>query len=174
MEPLRKCNDCGLEAFKEEDLELFSRKSDYKHGRRNSCKSCHSARNVKWAQDNSEKHQKTNRKWAQDNPEKRWSSKTVHSMKRRRPDSTITPKDLLALREKTTHCPVFGFELVYQNKGGIAPNSASVDRIDPSKPYAVENVQILSLLANSMKSNATPEQLLAFSDWVQKTYGDQG
>jgi hypothetical protein len=66
-------------------------------------------------------------------------------------------------------CPVFGFELV-RGEGKPQFNSPSVDRIDSSRGYTKDNVQILSQLANAMKQNATPEQLVAFAKWVLKTY----
>lgn len=40
MESLRKCNKCGLEAFSDSDLDLFSAHSQSKYGRQNLCKVC--------------------------------------------------------------------------------------------------------------------------------------
>ena len=37
---LRKCKECGLEAITEAELELFAKKSNSRHGRRNWCKKC--------------------------------------------------------------------------------------------------------------------------------------
>ena len=38
--PLRKCNDCGIEAWEAEDLEVMVKDKRQKHGRANCCKSC--------------------------------------------------------------------------------------------------------------------------------------
>lgn len=38
-------------------------------------------------------------------------------------------------------------------------------------PETQEHAQ--SQLANGMKQNATPEQLLCFADWVRRTYAEQ-
>jgi len=59
-------------------------------------------------------------------------------------------------------CPVLGIELDW-GKNGRQPNSPSLDRIDPTKGYIPGNVMMISDLANSMKNNATPEQLNQFS-----------
>jgi len=46
--------------------------------------------------------------------------------------------------------------------------------VDIFKGYTKDNIMVMSQLANAMKANATPEQLLLFSDWVIKTYrGDE-
>ena len=71
-----------------------------------------------------------------------------------------------------THCPVFGWELKRHQDGkkGAVFNSPSVDRIIPELGYTKDNIQILSYKANTMKSDATPEELLMFADWIYKTY----
>jgi hypothetical protein len=67
-------------------------------------------------------------------------------------------------------CPVFNEKLKRARGSGGKKFSPSVDRIDPTKGYTKDNIQVISKLANSMKSNATPEELLKFADWVYKTY----
>jgi len=69
-------------------------------------------------------------------------------------------------------CPVFNIPLEYF--GGVSKYSPSFDRINPNMGYVDGNVQIISLLANGMKSNATPEELIKFSKWVGDTYGTMG
>lgn len=68
-------------------------------------------------------------------------------------------------------CPILGIPLV-RNTGdkSAKENSPSVDRIDPSKGYTKDNIQIISAKANVMKNNATKEELLRFAEWVLKTY----
>lgn len=65
-------------------------------------------------------------------------------------------------------CPVFGTRLVYDCDRGN-PYVASLDRIVPQLGYVKGNVQIISFLANQMKSNATADQLEQFADWVKKS-----
>jgi hypothetical protein len=70
-----------------------------------------------------------------------------------------------------THCPVLGYELVRNHRGkSSAYNSMSVDRIVPSKGYTIGNVQVISNKANTMKHNATPEELLMFANWIFNTH----
>jgi hypothetical protein len=62
-------------------------------------------------------------------------------------------------------CPVFNTKLEY---AGLKPeNRYSIDRIDSTKGYIKGNIQIISQLANTMKSNATKEQLIMFANWIK-------
>lgn len=68
-----------------------------------------------------------------------------------------------------SHCPILGIELCYTNSI-LCDDSPTLDRIDNSKGYVADNVQILSCIANRMKSNATPDMLRKFADYIMKTY----
>ena len=59
-------------------------------------------------------------------------------------------------------CPVFGVPFVRLDKKW----AASLDKIDPSLGYVKGNVQVISMLANTMKNSATKEELTAFAMWV--------
>ena len=60
-------------------------------------------------------------------------------------------------------CPVLGVKLDWNAKGsGGHENSPSLDRINSKFGYIKGNVIMKSRLANTMKSNATPEQLNQF------------
>ena len=73
--------------------------------------------------------------------------------------------------EVPTHCPYLEVELdpSYQGDGGkVRPNSPSLDRIDSSRGYHWDNIQVISFLANRIKTNATPEELTTFSrNWLE-------
>jgi len=73
-------------------------------------------------------------------------------------DFNLVKEDILL----PTHCPILGIELVKGTKDDYS-KTYSLDRINNSKGYIVGNVQVISMLANSMKNSATKEQLIAFS-----------
>lgn len=63
-------------------------------------------------------------------------------------------------------CPVLGLRLQRNLGGTAAPNSPSLDRIDPAHGYVPGNVQVISYRANAMKSDASREELKMFAEWV--------
>jgi hypothetical protein len=76
--------------------------------------------------------------------------------------------DLEFLRSIITDtCPIFGFEFAWDNTRQ-SHDSPTLDRIVPELGYVKNNVRILSNLANTMKSNATPKQLHKFADWIKQ------
>jgi hypothetical protein len=68
-------------------------------------------------------------------------------------------------------CPILGVKLT-RNMGshGGTSTSASIDKIIPELGYVKGNIQIISLLANNMKSSANSEQLVVFAKWVLEKY----
>lgn len=60
------------------------------------------------------------------------------------------------------HCPYLDMELNY-GSDALADNVASLDKIKPELGYVKGNVQIVSLLANKMKSSASNDQILTFA-----------
>lgn len=63
-------------------------------------------------------------------------------------------------------CPVLGVRYSHNRK--INDQSPTVDRFDSTAGYTKENCCVMSYLANSIKRNATPEQLRAVTEWVTK------
>jgi hypothetical protein len=69
-----------------------------------------------------------------------------------------------------THCPLLNIELEYKNHelSKMPRNYATLDKIDPSKGYVVGNLQILSQRANTLKSDATIDELkVLIKNWEQ-------
>lgn len=76
---------------------------------------------------------------------------------------TIVQSDILW----PTHCPLLGLTLNYfANKNGA--DSPSIDRIDSQKGYTKENVWVISKRANTIKSDATLEELEAITKNLRK------
>jgi hypothetical protein len=71
--------------------------------------------------------------------------------------------------EIPTYCPILGMQMK-QNRDHGKDDSFSIDEIIPGVGYVKGNVQVVSNKANIMKSNASRDQLLAFADWVYRTY----
>jgi hypothetical protein len=70
-----------------------------------------------------------------------------------------------------THCPLLGIELyVAEGRKTVKNNSASLDRIDSTKGYVKGNVWVISHKANTMKSNATLEEMKTLvTNWILLT-----
>jgi len=65
-------------------------------------------------------------------------------------------------------CPVFGVTFTPRGKG-FHRWSPSIDKIDPKLGYIRGNIQIISMMANAMKRDASPEQLRRFAEWVLRS-----
>lgn len=71
-------------------------------------------------------------------------------------------------------CPVLGIKLEqHSGSSGGKPNSPSLDRIDNSKGYTKENIQVISHKANQMKIDASREELIAFANWILRTFNTE-
>ena len=68
-------------------------------------------------------------------------------------------------------CPILDIEIVRNTNSSVKANSPSLDRIDNTKGYVKGNIMVISNKANTMKNNASPEELVKFARWILKTYG---
>lgn len=71
-----------------------------------------------------------------------------------------------------THCVYLGVELDYASKRRHSA-TASIDRIDSSLGYVKGNIQVISFLANRMKTDATVEQLIEFAKAVLRVHAEE-
>lgn len=62
-------------------------------------------------------------------------------------------------------CPVFGKRFT-ERGSGLDRWSPSVDKIDPKRGYVKGNIQVISVLANCMKRDATRSELKKFAAWI--------
>jgi hypothetical protein len=92
----------------------------------------------------------------------RWLYLTKHRAKVKRIPFDLTIDDL----ELPDKCPILGLRLQF-NTVEADDNSYSLDRIDNSKGYTKDNVQIISLKANILKSSGTLDQLIKMGEWAK-------
>lgn len=71
---------------------------------------------------------------------------------------SIFPKNMI--------CPVFGTQMEFHT--GEIHTSPSVDRINPEKGYTKGNVVWVSYRANSIKQDATPDEILKVGNFYKK------
>ena len=81
-------------------------------------------------------------------------------------EHTITVDDIII----PTKCPYLNVELTRIAGQGNTPTNASLDRIDNTKGYTPDNIQVISILANTMKNKATKEQLITFAKNILKIH----
>lgn len=80
-----------------------------------------------------------------------------NSAKKRNIPFNLTLMDLHDLSFPIT-CPVLNIPLCY-NIGKSQDNSFSIDRIESTKGYEADNIVVVSNRVNTLKSNATLEEL---------------
>lgn len=142
-------------------------KADFYVGKDNTCKACQQARCSQWYRNNKAYHRERvdlfHAKERSTNPVRGMLRRKRGSCKARGVHFDLSVSDLTA----PEFCPVLGVPLDYTSTD-CSPNSATLDRIDPSKGYVRGNVAIISFKANRIKSNATPEELEAIAAWARK------
>jgi hypothetical protein len=63
-------------------------------------------------------------------------------------------------------CPIFNTAMSWSNK--ITNDTPSLDRLIPEKGYVKDNVAFISMRANRIKSDASLEDLLKITQWMQR------
>jgi len=78
----------------------------------------------------------------------------------------LTVKDIIIPK----NCPILGIELACKSgTSGGQKNSPALDRKNSIRGYTKDNVQVISHLANMMKSYASDEELIRFANWIIET-----
>jgi hypothetical protein len=81
---------------------------------------------------------------------------------------SLSPQDIVIPKR----CPVLGTAMDSSSQAASMVNSTapSIDRLDPEKGYTKDNIRIISARANSLKSNATPEECIAVACYVAREH----
>lgn len=87
------------------------------------------------------------------------------SAQKRNIEFTLTLPELNELSFPIT-CPILGIPLQY-NRGTALDNSYSIDRIDSTKGYNINNIEVISLRANKLKSNATMQEIQLLAEYYR-------
>ena len=74
------------------------------------------------------------------------------------------------------HCPLLGIKLQHHKRNGktagFEQDSPSLDRLIPEKGYVRGNVWVVSLRANTIKNNATLEELQMLTKNLEKKFNE--
>lgn len=146
----RICYSCKQE--KPLTCDFFNKASRHSCGFRRSCKECDRAY-----------HRKYNRSLDG------YITNALRQARRRANDKDLefdlTPEWVLA--NTPSKCPVLGLEL---ERGCTEKSrSPSIDRVDPSRGYTMDNCQIISQRANVLKNDANLEELRAVVSFLERT-----
>lgn len=105
-------------------------------------------------------------KYLTNNPKKKLFHSAKNNAKNKNIEFTITEDDITI----PEYCPYLGVKLTHILGSGRCESNMSIRSIDSNKGYIPGNIQIISDLANRMKQNATPEQLIVFATNILKQY----
>lgn len=70
-----------------------------------------------------------------------------------------------------SRCPILDIPL-RPSEGAASDNSPSLDRIDSTKGYVKGNVHVISNLANRIKNNGDPNQIIRVGTYMLELMGE--
>jgi len=158
MAASKTCTKCGIV----KPLSEFVRKSANKNGRGSVCLACCRAMGRVYCASGRQAAAR------RANPQSAQLAVMVKGSRARAKEKGLAHNiDTAYLRSiAPSHCPYLGVELRWKVQDGLGikgkafPNSPSLDRIDSSRGYVRGNVVIVSHRANSIKNDATEQELI--------------
>lgn len=155
---IKVCKKCGLEfPF---TIDYFYKNKNKSSGLESDCKTCFKKRRLDhyYTPEGKEKNRissvKAKKKIAETSPERIMWWAARQRARSKNIDCTITISDIII----PVYCPVLGIK-IFQSKKRLSPNSPTLDRLDSSKGYTPGNVRVISWRANSIKNDATLEEI---------------
>ncbi len=116
-----------------------------------------------------EAHRLRNKRWRERNPKWSWVVSAVggarQRSKQRDYEFNITNEYVMSITPDI--CPVFGTTFTFVGLIKQQPCSPSLDRLDPNGGYVVGNVAVISMKANSIKSDATTAEVARTLVWMK-------
>ena len=175
---MKKCSKCGLE----KNYSEFFKDSRLKSGYRSDCKECHLIVQKSYKKINHDKIEQKRKEyqnipevrkrinqrslnWNKNNVEKTLLSAAKKRAKNRGIEFNIDINDILIPKI----CPILKIELK-RSDGKLSYNSPTIDRIDSSMGYVKNNIQIISHRANTLKSNASFEEIEKIYNWFKENF----
>lgn len=81
--------------------------------------------------------------------------------RRRKGSINVTTEDLISLWEdQKGRCALTGWKMTMTRRVGIVRTNASIDRIDSSKGYTLDNVQLVCVAANKAKFDLSQKEFV--------------
>lgn len=104
-------------------------------------------------------------------PKGTWLRKTFGRAKARAKKRGLAYDDKCPDLDLPDVCPVLGIVLVYPNalKNKRSPNSPSLDRLENPLGYVAVNLRVISFRANTLKNDATVDELEAVIQYMKIT-----
>ena len=155
----KQCRTCGVTKA----LDQFHKNASCKDGVHTLCKTCNNLKATTWVKENLDKVV-ANKKARRKDVRKSLLEAAQNRARTKSLPIDITIDDIIV----PDICPVLMIPLHKSITGKANPDSPSLDRIIPELGYVKGNIQVISNKANSMKNNATTEELIKFAKWILK------
>ena len=154
------CGHCKVD----KPLTDYTKNNAAGDGLQSKCRPCDVAYQAKRRADNPEKSLEYGRAY-QKNKRKDYNYRLqmlINASKQRAKNKdrehNISVEDIKKIFPEDGCCPIFGMKLEF-NSAGFRENSPSIDRIDSTKGYTPDNIQIISWKANRIKGYASIQEI---------------
>jgi hypothetical protein len=155
----KKCSECKeIKSFSE----FWKDKSGWL-GRQTYCKVCSKGRVKKWNADRGEQTRARDRAYYRRDIATSMLEKARARAKKNSIPFSLIKTDIIV----PSHCPILGLALRI-GSGSAHDASPSLDRIIPEKGYVPGNIIVISHRANTIKSNATVNELFRVYQWLNE------
>lgn len=123
----------------------------------------------KWRSENKERIKELSKQWRNKNPEKVLWFNARRRAKKKGIEFSIEPSDIII----PDFCPVLGIKLnKFCGRGKEKNDSPSIDRIVPNKGYTKDNIRVISWRANTLKNNASFEEMKCVYEDLKRLKAD--